>query len=275
MERKIIRTDKYPQLSYTVHGTGSPLLLLHGFPLDGSIWDKVVPELANDYMVIVPDMPGSGESTFAGEELSVEEMAEGVKLILDNEGINSAIIAGHSMGGYVALAFAELYPGQMKGLGLIHSFAKADTEEKKEQRRKSIELFKKGGKEAFIRQMIPVLFSPASKSRCSEEIKVLTDRALLTENKSLIAFYNAMINRPDRIAILKNSEVPVLWVIGADDTIASPENLIQQTSLANVNFVYTCNGCGHMSMIESPKELTGYLISFAAYSYGDAKTDEK
>lgn len=275
MERKIISTDKFPQLSYTIYGGGDAIVLLHGFPLDGSIWDKVVPALAENYTVIVPDIPGSGESTFAGEELSIEEIAESVKLILDNEGIDTAIIAGHSMGGYAALAFAEIYPDKMKGLGLIHSFAKADTEEKKEQRRKSIELFKKGGKDAFIRQMIPVLFSPASKNRCAEEIKALIDRALLTENKSLIAFYNTMINRPDRTVILKNSDAPVLWVIGADDTIAAPEKLIQQTSLANVNFVYTCNDCGHMSMIESPEELTGYLISFAAYCYGDAKTDEK
>lgn len=271
MERKIISTDKFPQLSYAVYGGGDAIVLLHGFPLDGSIWDKVVPAPAESYTVIVPDIPGSGESTFAGEELSMEEMADSVKLVLDNEQINTAIIAGHSMGGYAALAFAELYPEHMKGLALVHSSAKPDTEEKKEQRRKSIELFRKGGKDAFIRQMIPALFSPASKNRCSEEIKTLTDRALLTDNKSLSAFYNAMINRPDRTAILKNSEAPVLWVIGADDTIASPENLIQQTSLASVNFVYTCNDCGHMSMIESPTELTGYLNSFAAYCYGPAK----
>lgn len=270
MERKNISTAKFPKLSYTMHGKGDPIVLLHGFPLDGSLWDKVIAPLAKDYMLIVPDMPGSGDSTFAGEELSIEEMAEAVKLILDEEQIQSAVIAGHSMGGYVALAFAELYHGKMKGLGLIHSFAKADTEEKKEQRRKSIELFKKGGKEAFIRQMIPALFSLASKDRCSEDIKALTERALLTGNKSRIAFYNAMINRPDRSATLKSSEVPVLWVIGAEDTIASPENLMQQTSLANVNFVYTCNGVGHMSMIESPVELVSYMSSFATYCYSTA-----
>lgn len=271
MERKNISTAKFPKLSYTMHGKGDPIVLIHGFPLDSSLWDKILAPLAKDYLLIVPDIPGSGDSTFAGEELSIEEIAESVKLILENEQINNAVIAGHSMGGYAALAFAELYPEKMKGLALVHSSAKADTEEKKEQRRKSIELFRKGGKDTFIRQMIPALFSPASKERCSEDIKALTDRALLTENKSLEAFYNAMINRPDRTAILKHSEAPVLWVIGADDTIASPENLIQQTSLASVNFVYTCKDCGHMSMIESPTELTGYLNSFAAYCYGPAK----
>lgn len=270
MENKNISTAKFPQLSYAVYGSGDAIVLLHGFPLDGSLWDKIVPALAEKYLVIVPDLPGSGNSTFEGEELSIEEMSEAVKLILDEEGIKDAVIAGHSMGGYVALAFAELHPHAMKGLGLVHSFAKADTDEKKEQRKKSIELFKKGGKEAFIRQMIPALFSPASADRCKTDIQALINKSLLTETKSLVAFYNAMIKRPDRTAILKKSEAPVLWVMGADDSIASSKNLIQQTSLASVNFVYTCNGCGHMSMIESPGELISYLQSFASYCYGTA-----
>lgn len=268
MEKKNITTAKFPRLSYTIHGSGKPIVLLHGFPLDSSLWNKVVPGLAKDYMLIVPDLPGSGDSTFEGEDLSVEDMATAVQLILDEEQVQSAVIAGHSMGGYVALAFAELFPSYLEGLALIHSTAKADTNEKKEQRRKSIELFKKGGKEPFIRQMIPALFSPESKERCADEIKALTGRALLTENKSLVAFYNAMINRPERTSILKNSEGPVLWGIGADDSVITPENIIQQTSLANVNFVYTCNGVGHMSMIESPDELISYMSLFLAYCYG-------
>lgn len=271
MEKKNITTAKFPRLSYTIHGSGKPIVLLHGFPLDSSLWNKVVPGLAKDYMLIVPDLPGSGDSTFEGEDLSVEDMATAVQLILDEEHVQSAVIAGHSMGGYVALAFAELFPSYLEGLALIHSTAKADTDEKKEQRRKSIELFKKGGKDAFIRQMIPALFSPASKDSRSADIKTLAERALLTENKSLIAFYNAMINRPDRTINLKNSEGPVLWVIGADDTIVTPENIIQQTSLANVNFVYTCDRCGHMSMIESPGELISYLSSFATYCYSTVR----
>jgi len=216
-------------------------------------------------------LPGSGKSSFEGEELSMEDMAESVKLILDEEQVDGAVIAGHSMGGYVTMAFAELYPGRLKGLGLVHSFATEDSEEKKEQRRKSIDLFRKGGKDTFIRQMIPALFSPASKKRCEDDIKELINKALLTETKSLVAFYNAMINRPDRTAKLSSSEVPVLWIIGTDDTIATTENIIQQTSLANVNFVYTSNDCGHMSMFESPGKLADHLLSFASYCYGAAR----
>src|SRR5690606_10933840 len=249
---KTTGTQKFPSLSYSIYGAGDVIILLHGFPLDGRIWDKIVPTLAEEYLVVVPDLPGSGKSTFEGDELSMEDMAGAVKLIMDAEDIDKAIIAGHSMGGYDTMALADLYPERLKGFGLIHSFAKADADEKKEQRRKSMELFRKVGRDASTRQIIPALVSPRTEQARAGELNELINKAVITEDKSLIAFYTAMINRPDRTAKLGTGEVPVLWVIGADDTIATPENLIQQTSLANVNFVYTCNNCGHMSMIESP-----------------------
>ncbi|HEY9178769.1 MAG TPA: alpha/beta hydrolase [Flavipsychrobacter sp.] len=131
MEKKNIHTAKFPQLSYNMYGKGDVIVLLHGFPLDSSLWDKIVPTLAEDYLVIVPDLPGSGKSTFEGNELSIDEMAESVRLILVKEQVNKVVLAGHSMGGYVALAFADLYPDAVKGLALVHSSARSDTEEKK------------------------------------------------------------------------------------------------------------------------------------------------
>ncbi|MCB9046481.1 MAG: alpha/beta hydrolase [Chitinophagales bacterium] len=265
MERKVISTERFPKLSYTVSGKGYPVILLHGFPLDGKIWDNVVTRISKEYCVIVPDIPGCGSSHFAGEVLSIEDMAKSIKLIADHEKLDKIILAGHSMGGYAALAFAALFPGKLLGIGLVHSFATADSEEKKDQRLKSIELFKKGGREPFIRQMIPTLFSAASRTELTEAIRSITERALLTENKSLIAFYNAMINRPDRTSNLKDSTVPVLWIIGEDDNIAINKNLMQQTSLANVNFVYVYSHCGHMGMIEADEALSNDLMSFAEY----------
>lgn len=267
MDNKCISTEKFPVLSYRIYGDGNTIVLLHGFPLDGSIWNEVAEELANEYRVIVPDIPGSGASTFAGEELSVEDMAESVLLILKAESIDNAIIAGHSMGGYAAIAFADLHPEMTAGLGMIHSSAAPDTEEKKEQRRKSIELFKKGGKNPFIKQMVPNLFASGSRQGINDTIDKTTEIALLTDNKSLIAFYNAMINRPDRRPTLKSSDIPVLWVIGEEDEVIPHKNLIQQTSHANVNFVYTHSNCGHMGMLEVPEAVIEDIQSFAAYCY--------
>lgn len=270
MQTKTISTAKFPELYYRLSGTGNAIVLLHGFPLDGTIWDNVVTKLSRDYTLIVPDLPGAGQSAFRGTELSIDDMAESVKAILESEGIKNAVVAGHSMGGYAAIAFAELYPEMIAGLGMIHSTATADTEEKKEQRRKSIALFEKGGKDAFIKQMIPTLFAEQNREKFNEEINSLTEQALLTESKSMVAFYNAMINRADRTNSLKTATMPILWVIGENDGIIPPKNLIQQTSQANVNFVHTHRDCGHMSMVEVPGDLVDNIKSFADYCYDKA-----
>jgi len=270
MQTKTISTAKFPELYYRLSGTGNVIILLHGFPLNGTIWDDVVTKLSLNYTVIVPDLPGAGQSSFHGTELSIEDMAESVKAILVNEGIKNAVVAGHSMGGYAAIAFTDLYPEMVAGLGMIHSTATADTEEKKEQRRKSIALFEKGGKDTFIKQMIPTLFAEQNREKFKEEINSLTEQALLTESKSMVAFYNAMINRPDRTNTLKTATMPILWIIGGNDGIIPPKNLIQQTSLANVNFVHTHEGCGHMSMMEVPEDLADNIKSFADYCFNKA-----
>lgn len=268
MEHKQISTDKFSNISYRVGGNGPAIVLLHGFPLDHTLWNDITGLLTEKHTVITPDLPGAGQSSLpADEELSMENMAEAIKDILDAEGVNTAIIAGHSMGGYVSVAFAELFPEKLAGLAFVHSMATADSEEKKEQRRKSIELFNKGGKEPFIRQMVPGLFSERSKQRLSEDIKRCTEVALKTATGSLSAFYNAMINRPGRTSKLYSKDFPVLWIIGENDKIAAPENLMQQTTLTNVNFVYVYENCGHMSMIEFPDLLAKHMLNFIKYCY--------
>ncbi len=250
-------------ITYNVYGSGTPLVLIHGFPLSGKLWDKVIPDLSKKYKVIVPDLPGIGESTFSTEEFSIDDLAKCIADVLQAEGEPKAIIAGHSMGGYTALAFAELFEEMVMGIALVHSSATADTEEKREQRRKTIALIEKGGKEPFIRQMIPNLF--AAEDYLKEEQKLITERSLLTENKTLTVFYNAMINRLDRTHILKNKAFPVMWVLGKQDNIADYKIVIQQSTLADVNFVYTYDQCGHMSMVENPQRLVVDLNSFADY----------
>ena len=267
MKNVTFQTDKFPAISYSIYGTGNPIVLLHGFPFDRSLWSDVVDDLSKNHQVIVPDLPGCGESSFIGEDLTVEDMAEFVCEILTHEKIERAVIAGHSMGGYAAVAFAELYPENLAGIAFVHSFATGDDDEKKILRRKSIELFKKGGGQLFVKQMIPTLFSKSSLTAKNNAINELTNRAILTDRNSLVAFYNAMINRADRTAILYNSEVPVMWIYGEDDQIACYKKIIQQSSLSNVNFVYMYNSCGHMSMIEMPDKLADHLYTFANYCY--------
>ena len=261
-----IRTHDFPQLSYHKDGTGPALFLIHGFPATSALWRNIAPELSLHFKVITPDLPGSGDSLLVNE-LSMELMAGSIISILDHEDIEKAIIVGHSMGGYAALAFAELYPARIKGLSLVHSTALADTEEKKETRRKAMELIRKGGKEPFVKQMVPNLFAAWSKQKHPGIVNIQIEDGLREDADSMIAMYNAMINRPDRQTILRDISVPVQWIIGREDNLLPFDKALQQSYLANLNFVNVYKKCGHMSMLEYPGLLCADLTEFAKYCY--------
>lgn len=270
LQRSLIHTDKFPTLAYFKAGKGPAMVLLHGFPENAELWHKVITRLSGSFTVIAPDMPGVGESTFV-EDISMEDMAESVHLILQKENIAKAVIAGHSMGGYVALAFAELYPDTVAGLSLVHSSAAADNEEKKETRRKAIELIKKGGKDGFIKQMIPGLFASSYKEANPEVIREYIERGLQVPAEVLIAFYTAMINRPDRVRILEEAKFPVQFIMGKDDGVIPPEKVIGQSKQADINFISLYEDCGHMSMLEMPEALAKDLREFGDYCHANNK----
>ncbi|RYE24527.1 MAG: alpha/beta hydrolase [Sphingobacteriales bacterium] len=265
---KQIHTAQFPSLTYRKMGQGPVLMLVHGFPESNELWREVCDSLSMKYTLLIPDLPGAGGSTFKGEGVSVEGMAESMNEILIAEDIERAVIAGHSMGGYTALAFAEKYPGKLKGLSLVHSFAGADTEEKKETRRKSIALMEKDkGKETFIRQMIPNLFSEAFKEKHPEVLELETENALRLETKAMVSFYNAMINRPDRAKVLQDAAFPVQIVIGKEDKAIPIDVAAQQSTLSRRTFVEIYTDCAHMGMLEQPQQLTRDLEEFTEFCY--------
>jgi len=267
METQNISTATFANICYRKAGSGPVIILLHGFPEDGSLWDQIIPALIASFTVIIPDIPGSGRSIPAGEADDMEKLAEGICEILHHEQIDTAVIAGHSMGGYVALALAERQQTLVKGLSLVHSTAKADKDEKKETRRKSIELIRKGGKEPFVNGMIPNLFAPAFRESHPHVVQRQTERGMELKAEHMIGFYKAMINRPDRTNILSNAGFPVQWIIGKEDNVIPPDAVLPQSNIANVNFVSLYDNCGHMSMLEQPERLANDLSAFVVYCY--------
>jgi len=263
-----LHTEEFPVLSYRKTGEGPAIILLHGFPEDGSLWERIWGSLSLNFTIIVPDLPGAGESTYSGASLAIPNMAESVKLIMDAEGVGKAVLAGHSMGGYTAFNFADMYPERIAGLSAVHSFAFADDEAKKETRRKSIGLMKKpGGSEAFVRQMIPGLFAKNFRQQHPDIVEEQILRAMKMKPESLIAFYNAMIIREDKTGILEEASYPVQWIIGKEDTVATEDKVLKQAILAGTNFVSVYADCAHMSMIEKPEQLIDDLIRFSKYCF--------
>ena len=260
-----INEGRFKESCYVKSGKGHPVLLLHGFAEDHTIWKYQIASLEKDYTVIAPDVPGSGLSVLHNDEMSLEFIADYVKYILDKEGIDQVILLGHSMGGYASLAFAEMYPDSLLALGLIQSSAYEDSEEKKETRRKSIALIQNGGKEAFIRALIPNLYSTRSQEEKKADMQTHLAVAMSLSSEAIIAYYSAMLKRKDRREVLKQISVPVLFVIGSEDKAVAPTDSIMQSALPQVCVVNQLDEVGHSSMTEKPDELNSMLNSFCKY----------
>jgi pimeloyl-ACP methyl ester carboxylesterase len=233
-------------------GTKPAVVFIHGFAEHNGIWEQQQAYLSEQFYVISPDLPGSGQTPLT-EHLSIESMADYVYAGLQANGIEQAVIIGHSMGGYVALAMAEKYPNILKGLGLFHSTAAPDSEEKKEGRIKSINIIENYGAEAFIKQALPNMFSPVYKKKHPEQVEAYVSMGLQCQQESLIAYYRAMMERPDRTAVLSSLKVPVLFVIGKDDTAIPLKGVLSQVSKPQTSSIHIFDDTGHMGMWEVPE----------------------
>ncbi len=254
---------------YRKTGNGKPVVLLHGFPNDGEAWNEIAPALEQNYSLIIPDLPGAGKSSLPSEPLTLELMASSVKYILEQENIEKAVLIGHSMGGYTALEFAAHYPGMVQGISLVHSSAYGDNEEKKENRRKAIQLIAKGEteKETFLRAMAGNLFAPSFVDEHPKEVNAITAKGMQLSRESLTAFYTAIMQRSDKTEVLRSAEFPVQYVIGEQDTATPMKDALEQCHLPAISKVNIYRNCGHMSMVERPKELVADLQDFLRHCF--------
>jgi len=263
-------------VSYLDTGEGQAVVLLHGFGEDADVWNEQVAFLKNHCRLIVPHLPGSGLSGFTNENTkgndTIEYYADAVRVLLEHESIDSCIMPGHSMGGYITLAFAEKYPHLLRGFGLIHSTAFADSEEKKQNRRRGIEMMEEYGGYAFLKNTTPNLFASKFKTAHPEKVEALIEKGKSFNVKALQQYYRAMMNRPDRTHVLKESKVPVLFVIGTEDVAAPMQDVLKQTHLPKISFVHILEDTGHIGMWEDTKKMNDALLEFIIYANNNPGT---
>ncbi|HEY0298449.1 MAG TPA: alpha/beta hydrolase [Arachidicoccus sp.] len=250
-------------ISYQKLGVLKPaVVLIHGFPEEGAIFKFQCEFLKEKFTVIVPDLPGSGKSAYNPNLQSIEDYAEIIELILQEEQIEECFMLGHSMGGYISLAYAEKYSKRLLGLGLIHSTAYADNDEKKENRKRSMELMEKYGGFQFLKTTVPNLFSEDFLVKQGEVIDELIEKGKLFETKTLQQYYFIMMNRKDRSDILKKIDVPVLFIIGEKDKAVLMKDILQQTSLPKVSFIKILPNAAHMGFLEETKIVNQSISAF-------------
>ena len=261
-----IFTNQDTQISYTDNGTGNIVVLLHGFGEDGRIWQQQAQYLSQYFRVIVPDIPGSRNSPILNKTVvSIEDYAccihQLIENILPNENVRIALL-GHSMGGYITLAFAKLFPKKLNGFGLIHSTAFADSEEKKLVRLKAIETINQYKAYPFLKITIPNLFADNFKQKFPQQVDELIKQSKQFTEAALEQYYLAMMNRADTTDVLREAQVPVLFVMGTEDIAAPIKDVLQQCYLPQKSHINILENVGHMGMMEATEKLNKSMKVF-------------
>lgn len=239
-------------LHYEISGQGKiPLVLLHGFMENTSIWEDMIPHLSNDFRLIKIDLPGHGKSPVYSEIHTMELMAEKVKEVLDILNINKFHFLGHSMGGYVSLAFAEKWAEQLDSLTLFFSTYFPDDEEKKELRRKSLRIIRES-LNTFVSAGVPNLFNINEKNILEDKINLAKNIALSTNVEGILASTKGMIERTDKQAVLEKLEAKIIVIAGRYDNAVKTEAMISQLPQRPNIKAYTLD-CGHNGHWEKPK----------------------
>ena len=226
------------------------------------VWEDFVPYLYKEVRVVTLDLPGHGISVVEGEEHSMEFLADTVADALRALGIARCTLVGHSMGGYVALAFCERHPEMLDGVVLLSSTPNADTPEKAENRRREIALVKAGKKDTLARVAPEAGFAEDNRARMKDYIEDLVEQVAVTEDEGIVALLNGMIARKDRNEMLRASKVPQLFILGRKDgyiPVEAAEKLVKEHPQARVVWL---EHAGHMGFLEEPETTARAILGF-------------
>jgi len=248
-------------VTYKDTGKGRCMVLLHGYLESGDIWNGFAERFEDRYRVIVPDLPGHGKSETRGKVHTMEDLAGAVKAILDHEETGKIFLVGHSMGGYVTMAFVELFPEMVAGYSLFHSTCFADTEEKKKNRKREISLVLCGKKGQIINVNIPKGFANEHAEKLHLHVERAKKIALANPDEGIVAMLNGMMGRSDRTHVLQDPSLPKLLIGGMKDNYIPVEVFEKLSRLAPEAVLLRLEESGHMGFVEEPGKAAEAIAS--------------
>ncbi len=246
------------ELMYRKTGKGKPVVLLHGYGENQMIWDPVLKYLPKQYKYIIPELPGFGKQEVK-DPVTMEIFASYINDILEKEKIKKAVLLGHSMGGYITMAFAKKYPEKLNAIGLLHSHVYADSDEQIAARKKAITFIQKNGAILYLKDFAKNLFAPSTAKKI---VAAHLASIIHTAPEGLTAALQAMIKRKDHAAVLKSLRMPVLFLFGREDKIMPLQKMLTQCALPGKCTVEILDKSGHMGMLEEPKKFGKILGDF-------------
>src|SRR5690349_22025692 len=248
-----IRVDDI-QLAYRDTGMGQPVVLLHGYPFNRTLWNEQVSALSNSYRVITPDLRGLGESDSRPGAATMNRMAQDVAELLDHLEISRAVIGGLSIGGYVALAFYKQFPSRVRALILADTRAQADTEEGKQTRFQQAEKALAEGMAGIADAMLPKLLTPETVSKRPEVVKRVRDMMLKTKPEGAASALLGMAEREDQSEFISTINVPTLIVVGREDAITPLADSEAMHAKIQHSRLVVLDNAGHVSNLEQTEQ---------------------
>lgn len=253
--------DSHPEDGGAADGLTETVVLLHGYCGSSAYWEKIVDDLEPYVRVIAPDGRGHGRSSAPEDDIyTMEKYADDIAELLIGLQIHNAVMLGHSLGGYITLAFAEKYAKKLSAFGLIHSTPLADSEAAKENRDKAVASLEENGIKPFVDGLLPKLFAPNHVESLAEEVERGKQIGYGTALQGAIGTAKGMKARIDRKSVIEQSDLPVLLVAGANDKVIPVENVFAAANAATVKV--ELKSAGHMSMAEAPKGLASAILDF-------------
>lgn len=244
-------------------GQGRAVLLVHGFPMTSEIWTRFSPALSRKFRVILIDLPGFGNSRLPDLPISLDAVGRMVIEVLDKHRIDEVIPIGHSLGGYVVLSMVSANTARFPGFGLFHSTAMPDTPQKKASRNKVIEFINKNGAEAFTTNFITPLFANSH----HPDVPFVREMNIKTKEPALIAYTEAMRDRPSYMDLIARYQEPVLFIAGGKDPGIPVKDIHEQASAAHKPVVHVLETQAHMALIEDVATTSSLVYDFVKRCY--------
>jgi 3-oxoadipate enol-lactonase len=252
------------EMAYVEEGNGQPIVLLHGYCGSHHYFDEVIPALSKHGRVIAIDQRGHGATAKSEGKYSMEQLADDLAALLDEQQISQINLFGHSLGGYVALAFAERYPERVLTIGLLHSTSLPDAEAAQENRLKAARAIQEDGVNPFVDGLIPKLFAATNRMNSPEKLMRAVEIGYETSAEGAIGCALGMKDRPDRTAVLEQLDIPILLLAGELDEIITQE---KRFPVARDNITaLTLSRVAHMGMMEDSEAFSSAIISFLEQS---------
>ncbi len=250
------------KIYYTDHGTGPVILLIHGYLETGEIWDSFADKLAGSYRVLTIDLPGHGQSDIFNHVHTMEFMATVAEHLLKSIGAEKAFVTGHSMGGYVTLAFLEMFPQRLSGYCLFHSHPFADTTEVLKRRQNDIRMVEAGQKFMLYPESVKKMYADSNLEKFHNAFERSKRIASEIRPEGITAVLRGMMARPSRVHIMEEGKVPCLWILGALDNYIQCDSMKTRVKLPPNAELVILENSGHMGFIEEEDKAVTTLNNF-------------